>query len=75
MRGDFSQLNIDGKVREIAYFPMRTSPAEINNRKDRKSLNLIHVQEEFHCYLEDSASEEINDNQVMRNLFSKQNVS
>ena len=74
--GTLTQLDDDGNERAIAFFSKKLSQAEQNyTANDRELLGLIYFLQRFRCYLEGSEFEIFTDNQVLRHLFTKPNIS
>ncbi len=76
MGGMLTQLDEEGKDRAIAFFSKKLSPAEQNySTNDRELLGLVYFLQRFRCYLEGSESKILTDNQVLKSLFSKHELS
>lgn len=73
--GTLTQIFDDGE-HPLAFMSHKLSPAEQNYiASDRELLVLITFLKRFRCYLEGSEFEIITDNQVLSNLFTKENLS
>lgn len=71
-----SQEDENARDPAIAYFSKWLSPAKKNyNINGRELLGFVYFINRCHCYLEGSEFEAMTDNQVLKNFFSKINVS
>lgn len=74
--GTLTQLDEDGNGRVVAFFLKRLSQAEEGyTANERKLLGLVYFLKRFRCYLEGASFEMFTDNQVLRNFFTKPNMS
>eukprot|EP00171_Calliarthron_tuberculosum_P023944 IDg23944t1 len=74
--GTLTQILDDGKEHAVAYFSKRLSEAEQNyTTNDRELLALVYFLQRFRCYLEGASFEVLTDNHILKNLFTKPNVS
>eukprot|EP00171_Calliarthron_tuberculosum_P021638 IDg21638t1 len=73
--GTLTQV-IDGTEHVISYFSRKFNDAQMNyTANDRELLGLIGFLSHFRCYLEGSEFETFTDNQVLKYLFEKKNIS
>ena len=74
--GTLTQAADDGHERVVAYFSKRLSKTEQNySANDRELLGLVYFLKRFRCYLEGSTFQIVTDNQVLKHLFTKPNLS
>lgn len=67
---------VSGKEHPLAFFSQKLNDAEQNySANDRELLGLVRFLQNFRCYLEGSSFEIVTDNQVLRSLFTKKNLS
>eukprot|EP00171_Calliarthron_tuberculosum_P005616 IDg5616t1 len=73
--GTLTQL-VDGQERVISYFSRKLDKAQVNySANDRELLGLVGFLRHFRCYLEGSSFEIFTDNQVLKALFDKKDLS
>ena len=74
--GTLTQLDENGRDRVISFFSKKLAPEEVNyTSNDRELLGLIRFLQRFRCYLEGWEFEIFTDNQVLKNLFTKKDLS
>lgn len=73
--GTLTQIH-EGKERVISYFSRKLNDAQTNyTANDRELLGLIGFLTHFRCYLEGAEFEIYTDNQVLKHLFTKKDLS